>query len=96
MSNTRSTYASPAKDRFRRSKRAASRPTRCHSCVTHSRNQEDTEGHQRTRRPVRLSTGGHERKRRTLEDKTYGPFGVVRARVRIPDPDQLLNSESVA
>jgi hypothetical protein len=35
----------------------------CHRNVTHSRNQEDTEGHQRTRRLVKLSTGGHARKR---------------------------------
>ena len=36
----------------------------CHRCVTHSRNQEDTEGHRRTRRPSKLRTGGHLRNRR--------------------------------
>ena len=36
----------------------------CHRCVTHSRNQEDTEGHRRTQRPSKLSTGGHWRNRR--------------------------------
>jgi hypothetical protein len=40
-----------------------SRSEPCHRCVTHSRNQEDTEGHRRTRRPSRLSTGGHWRNR---------------------------------
>ncbi len=37
---------------------------RCHRCVTHSRNQEDTEGHGRTRRRAKSRTGGHWRKRR--------------------------------
>ena len=43
---------------------AGDRGARGHRNVTHSRNQKDTAGHQRTRRPPRLSTGGHSRKRR--------------------------------
>ncbi len=34
----------------------SSRPGPCHRCVTRSRNQEDTEGHARTRRRAKLST----------------------------------------
>ena len=44
-----------------------------HSCVTHSRNQEDTEGHERARRRVRLSTGGQERKRRDTRGHDIRP-----------------------
>jgi len=40
-----------------------SRSEPCHRFVTHSRNREDTEGHQRTRRLVKVSTRGHSRKR---------------------------------
>ena len=37
----------------------------CHNCVTHSRNQEDTEGYSGTRRRSKLSTEGHWRTRPT-------------------------------
>jgi hypothetical protein len=49
----------------------------CHRCVTHSRNQEDTEGHRRTRRLLKLSTGGHWRNRRDT-----GGYDVRRVRDR--------------
>ena len=42
---------------------ASAAPLR-HRCVTHSRNREETEGHERTRRSAILSTGGHRRNRR--------------------------------
>jgi hypothetical protein len=45
----------------------------CHSCVTHSRNQEDTEGNQRKRRPATLSTGGHWRKRQDTRGHDIRP-----------------------
>ncbi len=41
-----------------------------HSCVTQFRNQEDTGGHERTRRVRRWSTGGHGRNRRDTEGPT--------------------------
>ena len=44
-----------------------------HSCVTQFRNQEDTGGHERTRRARRLSTGGHARNRRDTEGHTVVP-----------------------
>jgi hypothetical protein len=44
-----------------------------HSCVTQFRNQEDTGGHERTRRARRLSTGGHARNRRDTEGHAVVP-----------------------
>jgi hypothetical protein len=44
-----------------------------HSSVTQFRNQEDTGGHERTRRARRLSTGGHGRNRRDTEGHTVVP-----------------------
>src|SRR5439155_3232232 len=46
---------------------------RGHSCGTDSRNQEDTGGHQRTRRRAKLSTGGHWRTHRNTEGHTTTP-----------------------
>jgi hypothetical protein len=60
---------------------ARSGPRPCHRNVTHSRNQEDTAGHQRTRRPAKLSTEGHSRKR----PDTRG-HEIRRPRVQIPSP----------
>ena len=45
----------------------------CHRRVTHSRNQQDTEGHERTRGRVKLSTGGHERNSRGTEGHDHMP-----------------------
>jgi hypothetical protein len=45
----------------------------CHRFVTHSRNQEETGGHRRTRRRLNLSTGGHERKRRDTRGHDIRP-----------------------
>jgi hypothetical protein len=44
-----------------------------HSCVTQFRSREDTGGLERTRRPWRLSTGGHARNRRDTEGHTVVP-----------------------
>src|SRR6266702_5650944 len=44
-----------------------SRSQPCHRCVTHSRNQEDTGGHARTRSQSKLSTGEHWRNGRDTE-----------------------------
>ena len=69
---------------------------RGHSRVTHSRNQEDTGGHERTRRRVKSSTAGHWRNRGTREDTTARRFGTVMPGFKSRAPDQVLNFETSA
>ena len=65
-----------------------------HSRITHSRNQEDTEGHERTRRRVNLSTGGHERKRRDTRGHDTRPVRDREAPGSNPGPPtSFLNSK---
>src|SRR5262245_33712692 len=78
----------------------------CHRCVTHSRKQEETGGHQRTRSRRDLSTGGHWRKPedtggyeiRPVRDREAPgshpgpPTSPVSLEIGHRAPDQFLNS----
>jgi len=70
------------------SHQAMSRP--CHA----SRNQEDTEGHGRTRRPPKLSTGGHARNRQDTGGHDIRPVRDREAPGSNPGPpiSSILNS----
>src|SRR5215472_11627508 len=62
----------------------------CHSCVTHSRNQKDTGGHQRTRRRTNSSTGGYERERGDTRGHEHMPVRDREAPGSNPGPPTIV------